>query len=120
MLRIQKSSILIVLAIVTIIYINCNYLKSHQADKIEKIRERLSISNFGLRNNKNQELSKLSEDLDEKLRFSPDSSLDEQIAKKAVQLQDRNSVRIQKNSRKSTHKKRLRRRKSSFGLRRKK
>lgn len=91
----RRSSILIVLATVALIYINCNYLQLNQKDKVDKIRARLSISGFKVKNNqKEEELSKLSEDLDNKLRF--DSSLDEQIARKAEQLQDQKSVRIQK------------------------
>ena len=95
----RQSSILIVLATVALIYINCNYLQNHfqlnQTDKVDKIRARLSIPGFQVKNKqKEEELSKLSEDLDNKLRF--DSSLDEQIARKAEQLQDQKAVRIQK------------------------
>ena len=95
----RQSSILIVLATVALIYINCNYLQNdlqlNQTDKVDKIRARLSIPGFQVKNKqKEEELSKLSDDLDNKLRF--DSSLDEKIARKAEQIQDQKSVRIQK------------------------
>ena len=95
----RQSSILIVLATVALIYINCNYLQNNfqlnQKDKVDKIRARLSIPGFQVKNKqKEEELSKLSDDLDNKLRF--DSSLDEKIARKAEQIQDQKSVRIQK------------------------